>query len=112
MDFNRQNIIFNYEERYVTGLPPKMPLPAANVALSISRCARDHCFSRFYDLLMCDVELLSDSMVREMHLYPERLAKIDRLSLKLARVAAPAMVDELENNMDLLIATVAETARR
>ena len=98
MELNKNEIIFNPEERWVAGLTESMPITAVNEAFSITRRARGHCYEAFVSLLTCDIELLTDSQAKTLPLYPDRLRRLDELSQKLAGVLAPQMIAELQEH--------------
>ncbi len=99
MNINRAGITFNEEERYISGLPDRLSIEAIGVAFGIARRARAQCYNSFLELLLCDIEDLSDDKAATLQAYPDRLRRLDDLSERLVPVLMPQMISELERGL-------------
>lgn len=111
MEFNKDDITFNREERWVAGLPKYMPIADANEAFTHTLRARTSCFAAFDELLTCDLDLVTDQEMKTLQLYPDRLRKLEELSQKLAGVIAPQMIAQLEENPEALADSVSHLTK-
>ncbi len=78
-DFNRGEINFNDQERWISGVPDSMPIAEGGQAMAQVRNARAQCYGAFMTLLRCDIDLITETEAASIVLYPERLRQLDEM---------------------------------
>lgn len=99
MRFDVENVYFNEEERWISGLPEYRSRVNVNSALSQVLAARDRCRESFINLLCADIS--QNSAVEERRAaaaYVDRLSRIDVLVGNLIPVVMPQIIGELEGD--------------
>lgn len=87
-EFSQNEIIFNDHERWISGVPERLPIAEGGRALAQVRRARSHCYGAFMTLLRCDMDLLTDVEAASIPLYPQRLRQLDAMYAALSQHSA------------------------
>lgn len=102
MRYTSTEILFDEEERYISGLPETMSIALMGTALGHAMAAKAHCLKRYNYLMTCDPLEITDTDVSSLIFFDDRLEKLDRLGGKLIDLVAPHLIDALEKQLPRL----------